>query len=52
MGDNKKVDMTPALAQECLREGNVRFVNSRNKERDLMDEVKATAGGQNPFATV
>jgi len=27
MGENKKVDMTPALAQECLREGNRRFVN-------------------------
>ena len=52
MEENNKPDMTPALAQECLRDGNRRFVNSRNKERDLMYEVKATAGGQNPFATV
>lgn len=52
MGENNKVNMTPALAQKCLREGNIRFVNSRNKERNLMEEVKATAKGQSPFATI
>ncbi|MFT4697920.1 MAG: carbonic anhydrase [Flavobacteriaceae bacterium] len=51
-GNNKEGMSPPALAQERLREGNRRFVASRNKDRDLMTEVKATAGGQTPFATI
>ena len=52
MGKNNKTEMTPAMAQDCLREGNIRFVNSKREDRNLMEEVNATAGGQNPFATV
>ena len=32
MEENNKVEMTPVLAQQDLREGNRRFVDSRKKE--------------------
>lgn len=39
-----------ALAQ--LKEGNARFVANRPAERDLLQQVRRTSGGQSPFAAV
>ncbi len=46
---------SPQTSDEALRElmaGNERFVRGAMKPRDLMAGVKATAGGQSPFAIV
>ena len=44
--------MTPDEALQLLKDGNARFVAGDSTERDLLDEQKATAGGQFPFAVV
>lgn len=44
--------LTPAQAKQLLIEGNDRFVNAKQIERDLMDQVSDTSTGQFPFATV
>jgi carbonic anhydrase len=44
--------MTPAEALIRLREGNARFVASRQTARDLLQQVRETGGGQYPFAIV
>jgi carbonic anhydrase len=44
--------MTPAKAQDALKEGNVRFLAGKGKVRDLNAKVIATAAGQYPFAAV
>jgi carbonic anhydrase len=44
--------MTPAEALIRLREGNARFVASRQTDRDLLQQVRETGGGQYPFAIV
>jgi len=43
---------TPQKALRLLKEGNTRFVQGNMLNRDLMQQVKATAGGQFPFATI
>ncbi|MDG1571617.1 carbonic anhydrase family protein [Robiginitalea sp. M366] len=44
--------ITPRDAIALLKEGNARFVASRLAERDLLEQVRDTALGQYPFATV
>jgi len=44
--------MTPAAALAELKAGNARFVAGRPLHRDFPAQVKATAGGQYPFAVV
>lgn len=44
--------LTPQAALDMLRDGNRRFVNGTPASRDLMEQVKATAAGQYPFAVV
>jgi len=44
--------MTPQKSLEALKEGNVRFQNNVQTDRDLMDQMSDTSGGQFPFATV
>ena len=44
--------MTPEKALTALQEGNTRFQNSQKAERNLMEQVKDTSGGQYPFATI
>lgn len=39
-------------ALEILKQGNKRFVENRKAERDLLEQVKDTATGQYPFATI
>jgi carbonic anhydrase len=43
---------TPEKALQMLKDGNARFVQGKMLERDYMQQVKATAGGQFPFAAV
>jgi len=42
--------ITPQKALQMLKEGNTRFVQGKMLKRDLMQQVKATAAGQFPFA--
>ena len=44
--------MTPTSALAALKEGNTRFVNGAQAQRDLMKQVEQTSTGQYPFATV
>ena len=44
--------MTPQKALEMLKHGNERFVHGRMLKRDLRAQVKATAEGQYPFASI
>lgn len=44
--------MTAEEALARLKEGNARFVAGRPAERDLMQQVRRTSGGQSPFAAV
>ena len=43
---------TPAQALKKLKDGNARFVSGRTVNRNLTAQVKDTAKGQYPFATV
>ncbi len=45
-------DLSPADALERLRQGNRRFHSGEMLDRDLLDQVRRTAGGQAPFAAV
>lgn len=47
-----QASLSPAKAIELLREGNRRFTANQMAERDLLEQVKQTASGQYPFATV
>ena len=44
--------ISPMGAIEILKQGNDRFVKNRKAERDLLEQVKETATGQYPFATI
>ena len=49
---NTQAAITPNKAIELLKEGNQRFVARNMANRNLLDQVKDTASGQYPFATV
>ena len=44
--------LTPDLALKLLKEGNERFVKNLVANRNLLQQVNATAEGQYPFATI
>jgi carbonic anhydrase len=44
--------MSPREAIDKLRAGNARFVAGKTRARNLQAEVRATAGGQYPFAVI
>jgi carbonic anhydrase len=44
--------MTPARALDTLKEGNKRFRAGTSAQKNLLAKVKASAGGQYPFAVV
>lgn len=44
--------LTPSTALQMLKDGNQRFVNNKKEDRDLLTQVKLTAGGQYPFAVL
>lgn len=47
-----QAQITPAKAKEILLEGNQRFVNKQRLNRDYLQQVNETSGGQYPFAVV
>ncbi|WP_371743269.1 carbonic anhydrase family protein [Pseudozobellia sp. WGM2] len=44
--------ISPDKAVELLKEGNKRFTNNQKAERNLLEQVDDTKGGQYPFATI
>ena len=44
--------LTSAEALQVLKDGNARFCESRKADRDLIQQVNETSGGQWPFAVV
>ena len=44
--------LTPMGVIELLKEGNQRFINGEALERDFMNQVRQTSGGQYPMAAV
>ena len=44
--------ITPQKALQMLKDGNSRFVQGNMLKRNLMQQAKATGGGQFPFATI
>ncbi len=47
-----QAQLTPAKALELLKQGNQRFIENKNNDRDLLAQVAQTKSGQFPFATV
>jgi len=47
-----QASITPEKAISILQEGNKRFVQNKNADRDLLDQVTQTSSGQYPFATI
>ncbi len=47
-----QAEITPDAAIKLLKEGNSRFVENKNADRDLLEQVNYTASGQYPFATI
>ena len=45
-------EITPTQAIERLKEGNKRFVNNLKLNRNLLQQVNETTGGQHPFAVI
>ncbi|MFG4002177.1 carbonic anhydrase family protein [Flavobacterium aquidurense] len=44
--------LTPTSALDILKAGNERFVNNLKANRNLLQQVNETSGGQFPFATI
>ncbi len=44
--------LTPQASWDLLKEGNSRFVEKNQADRDLLAQVTQTASGQFPFATI
>lgn len=44
--------ISPKEALDRLKEGNKRFLQNKHADRNLLNQVKETAGGQHPFALV
>jgi carbonic anhydrase len=49
---DRQKSVTPDAAISMLKEGNERFVSGRSVHCNLMDQVRATAAGQAPFAAI
>ena len=47
-----QANMTPQKSIDALLEGNQRFQNSSRANRNLIEQVKDTSGGQYPFAVI
>ena len=44
--------MTPEMALDFLKEGNLRFQSNLKANRNLLEQVNDTSEGQFPFATI
>jgi carbonic anhydrase len=49
---DRQRSVSPAAAIDLLKAGNERFITGKSVNCSLMQQVKATAGGQAPFAAV
>lgn len=49
---NEQHNITPDQALDLLRKGNQRFIQNLRFNRNLLQQVNETAGGQYPFATI
>lgn len=49
---SRQAATTPDQALQLLQEGNARFTSGKSVNCDLLAQVRATAGGQAPFAAV
>jgi carbonic anhydrase len=47
-----QANLSPELALEILKEGNVRFVSNIKAHRNLLQQVNETSEGQFPFAAI
>ena len=47
-----QIAMTPTQAYKLLQAGNARFVAGKHVERNLREQVQATAHGQHPIASI
>ena len=47
-----QASLTPRMALEILKEGNIRFISNLKAQRDLLAQVNATRDGQWPFAII
>ena len=44
--------ITPQQALQMLKDGNARFLSGKMRQRDLLQQVRATGDGQFPFAVI
>jgi carbonic anhydrase len=44
--------ITPAMALELLKEGNLRFIGNLKVNRNLLQQANETSDGQHPFAVI
>ncbi|MBS3915245.1 MAG: carbonic anhydrase [Bacteroidetes bacterium] len=44
--------ITPTMALELLKEGNIRFINNLKINRNLLQQANETSDGQHPFAVI
>ena len=49
---DSQATLSPQAALQMLKDGNRRFLNGENENRDFLKQVKATRAGQWPFAVV
>lgn len=47
-----QTSLTPEKALQILKDGNHRFINNLKSNRNLLQQVNETSGGQFPFATI
>ncbi|HBY67066.1 MAG TPA: carbonic anhydrase [Flavobacteriaceae bacterium] len=47
-----QANLTPDKSLDLLKEGNKRFVNNSKADRNLLEQVKDTQGGQYPYAVI
>jgi carbonic anhydrase len=45
-------NMTPEKALELLKSGNLRFLEKKQEQRDLLEQTSLTGSGQYPFAVI
>ncbi len=44
--------ITPEMAFDLLKEGNIRFINNLKANRNLLQQANETSDGQHPFAVI
>jgi len=47
-----QASITPAMAIDLLKQGNMRFINNLKIDRNLLRQANETSDGQHPFAVI